>query len=107
MMDGDKPTKLVMNETVFTVWADPTLVTDKNAVISALNDVVGGNVRNNFAKYLDVKDSRYQVLATKVTRTQAEMLKSKKLAGVGFDAVSQRVYPGRSACKPGARVRKR
>ncbi len=92
-MDGDKPTKLVMNETVFTVWADPTLVTDKNAVISALNDVAGGNVRNNFAKYLDVKDSRYQVLATKVTRTQAEMLKSKKLAGVGFDAVSQRVYP--------------
>ena len=28
-MDGDTPVKLVMNTTVYTVWADPTLVTDK------------------------------------------------------------------------------
>lgn len=92
-MDGDTPTRLVMNETVYTVWVDPTLVTDKNAVVTALNSVAGGNVRDNFSKYLDVNDSRYQVLATKVTRRQAEMLKAKKLAGIGFDAVSQRVYP--------------
>ncbi len=92
-MDGDTPVKLVMNETVYTVWADPTQVTDKQEVVDALNKVAGGNVRDNFAKYLDVKNSRYQVLATKVTRTQAELLKKDNLAGIGFDAVSQRVYP--------------
>lgn len=92
-MDGSTPVRLVMNETVYTVWADPTQVTDKQAVINALNKVAGGNVRDNFAQYLDVKDSRYQVLATKVTQTQAEMLKKDNLAGIGFDAVSQRVYP--------------
>ena len=92
-MNGNTPAKLVMNETVYTVWADPTQVKDKEKVVTALNDIAGGNVRNDFAKYLGVKDSRYQVLATKVTRTQAEMLKKKKLAGIGFDAVSQRVYP--------------
>lgn len=92
-MDGDTPTKLVMNETVYTVWVDPTLVTDKNAIVTELNAIAGGNVRDNFAKYIDTKNSHYQVLATKVTRTQAEMLKGKKLAGLGFDAVSQRVYP--------------
>lgn len=92
-MDGSTPTKLVMNQTVYTVWADPTQVTDKNAVISALNSIAGGNVRDNFAQYLDMNHSRYQVLATKVTMQQAEMLKKKRLAGIGFDAVSQRVYP--------------
>lgn len=94
-MDGNAPTErpIVMNETVYTVWADPTMVTDKNAVVVALNKVAGGNVRDNFSKYLDIKNSRYQVLATKVTRTQAEMLKKADLAGVGFDAVTQRVYP--------------
>lgn len=92
-MDGTTPTKLVMNQTVYTVWADPTQVTDKNAVISALNSIAGGNVRDNFAQYLDMSHSRYQVLATKVTMQQAEMLKKKRLAGIGFDAVSQRVYP--------------
>lgn len=92
-MNGSTPTKLVMNETVYTVWADPTEVTDKKAVISALNSIAGGNVRDNFAQYLDMTHSRYQVLATKVTMQQAEMLKKKNLAGIGFDAVSQRVYP--------------
>lgn len=94
-MDGDKPTDrpIVMNETVYTVWADPTQVDDKNAVVTALNKVAGGNVRDDFAKYLDAKQTRYQVLATKVSRTQAELLKKDNLAGIGFDAVSQRVYP--------------
>lgn len=92
-MDGDTPVKLVLNQTVYTVWADPTLVTDKQAVTEALNKVAGGNVRDNFAQYLDAKDTRYQVLATKVTLTQAELLKKYNLAGIGFDATNQRVYP--------------
>jgi cell division protein FtsI/penicillin-binding protein 2 len=33
------------------------------------------------------------VLATKVSRKQAQMLKKENLPGIGFDAVSQRVYP--------------
>ena len=94
-MDGDKPTErpIVMNETVYTVWADPTVVAEKDKVVAALNKIAGGNVRKDFAKYLDVEKSRYQVLATEVSRTQAELLKKEQLAGIGFDAVSQRVYP--------------
>lgn len=92
-LDGDTPTKIVMNETVYTVWADPTEVDDVDRVVSVLNKVAGGNVRDNFRQYLTMKDTRYQVLARKVTRTQAELIKKENLAGVGFDAVSQRVYP--------------
>jgi cell division protein FtsI/penicillin-binding protein 2 len=92
-MDGDTPTKLVMNETVYTVWADPTEVEDVDKVVEVLNRVAGGNVRDNFKQYLTKKDTRYQVLARKVTRTQAELIKKEDLAGIGFDAVSQRVYP--------------
>ena len=92
-MDGNEPTVLVMNETVYTVWADPTLVTEKQKVVEVMNKIAGGNVRKDFAQYLDVKNSRYQVLATKVTRTQAEKIKAEKLAGIGFDATTQRVYP--------------
>lgn len=92
-MDGSTPKPLVMNQTVYTVWADPTQVTDKPGVVSALQAIAGGNVRDNFAQYLDMAHSRYQVLATKVSLQQAEMLKKKNLAGIGFDAVSQRVYP--------------
>jgi cell division protein FtsI/penicillin-binding protein 2 len=92
-MDGDTPTRLVMNETVYTVWVDPTQVTDKQKIVDELNRVAGGNTRKDFAQYIDRKPTRYQVLATKVTLKQAEMLKKQNIAGLGFDAVSQRVYP--------------
>lgn len=92
-MDGDTPTKIVMNETVYTVWADPTEVQDVDKVVEVLNKVAGGNVRDNFKQYLTKTDTRYQILARKVTRTQAELIKKENLAGIGFDAVSQRVYP--------------
>ena len=92
-LDGDTPVPLVMNEQVYTVWVDPTVVEDKNAIVTALNSIAGGNVRDDFAKYIDMKETRYQVLARKVSLKQARMLKEKDLAGVGFDAVTQRVYP--------------
>ena len=92
-MDGDTPTRLVMNETVYTVWVDPTQVTDKQKIIDELTRVAGGNTRKDFSQYIDRKQTRYQVLATKVTLKQAEMLKKQNIAGLGFDAVSQRVYP--------------
>lgn len=92
-MERGSPVRLVMNETVYTVWVDPTQVSDKDQIVDAIEKIAGGNARKNFAQYITKEKTRYQVLATKVSRTQAEMLKSKNLAGVGFDAVSQRVYP--------------
>ena len=94
-MNGDTPTErpVVMNETVYTVYADPSMVNDKEAVTAALNKIAGGNTRKDFKKYLSVEDSKYQVLATKISRTQAELLKKEDLAGIGFVAVTQRVYP--------------
>jgi cell division protein FtsI/penicillin-binding protein 2 len=92
-MDGDKPVQLVMNETVYTLFADPHVVTDKSKIADVVRKVAGGNMRPNIEKLLDQKDSRYQILATKLTRQQAELVKKEKLTGVGFQETSQRVYP--------------
>ena len=40
-----------------------------------------------------MKDTRYQIIGTKLTRQQAEMIKQENLKGVGFQEMSQRVYP--------------
>lgn len=92
-MDAGKPVPLVMNETVYTVWADPQVVDDTDKIIEVIKKVAGGNARSNLEALLTMENSRYQILATKVSRKQAEMIKEENLAGVGFDAVSQRVYP--------------
>jgi cell division protein FtsI/penicillin-binding protein 2 len=92
-MDGTKPVQLVMNETVYTVFADPQVVKDKAQVIESVRNIAGGTIRPQAASLLEKKNSRYEVLATKLSRKQAELLKEKKLAGIGFQGVTQRVYP--------------
>jgi cell division protein FtsI/penicillin-binding protein 2 len=90
---GDTPIPLVMNETVYTVFADPVNVKDKDKVIEVMRRVAGGNVRTDFDKLLDKTDTRYQILAYALTRLQAEKIKEEGLSGIGFQEVVQRVYP--------------
>jgi len=92
MLDGQTPVPLVMNQTVYTVFADPQTVNDDNKIISTIQQIAGGNARGGLQALLDKKDSRYQIIATKVTRTQADKIKAEKLKGIGFQQESQRVY---------------
>lgn len=92
-LDGQTPVPLVMNQTVYTVFADPTMVKDDNKVIDTIRQIAGGNARPDLQTLLDKKDSRYQILATKITRTQADKIKTEDLNGIGFQEESQRVYP--------------
>lgn len=91
--DSGKPVKVVLNETVYTVFADPKVVEKPKDVVDLIRRVAGGNARPELEQLLDKKDSRYQILATKVTRKQAEMMKEAQLKGLGFQQESQRVYP--------------
>jgi cell division protein FtsI/penicillin-binding protein 2 len=92
-MSGDTPVKMVLNETVYTVWVDPSIITDPGKVAGLMKQVAGGNVRDGFENLLTKKETRYQIIAYKVTRTQADKIKAAGLSGIGFQAVSQRVYP--------------
>jgi cell division protein FtsI/penicillin-binding protein 2 len=93
-LDGDKPVPLVMNQQVYTVFADPTVVEEPDAVEAAVRSVAGGElVKGDIGARLRDDSSQYQVLAKEVTLRQAEMIKAKKLKGVGFQKVSKRVYP--------------
>lgn len=92
-MDGDTPVQLVMNQTVYTLFVDPVTVTEPKKVADVVRRVAGGNLRANIDGLIARKDSRYQILGTKLTRKQAEMIKAEKLNGVGFQEMTQRVYP--------------
>lgn len=92
-LDNGTPTPIVLNETVYTVFADPKIVKNVGTMASLVREVAGGNARPNLEELLSNKASRYQILATKVSRKQAEMMKEKGLSGLGFQEESQRVYP--------------
>jgi cell division protein FtsI/penicillin-binding protein 2 len=92
-MDGTQPVKIVFNQKVYTVFADPKIINNSQPIIDLIQKVAGGNARPNLEKLLSMKESRYQILATKVSRTQAELMKKENLKGLGFQQESQRVYP--------------
>ncbi len=95
-LDGATPVKLVMNETVYTVFVDPAVIIEsgkKDDIAKAMKEIAGGNVRPGFEDMLVKDGSRYQIIATRLTRTQAEKIKDKKFSGVAFQIGSQRVYP--------------
>jgi cell division protein FtsI/penicillin-binding protein 2 len=92
-LDGMTPVKVVLNEAVYTVFADPKVVKDSNKVIDAVREIAGGNAMKNLSGLFENKESRYQILAKGLTRHQADLIKAKGLSGVGFQEETQRVYP--------------
>lgn len=84
---------LVLNETVYTVYADPRYVKDVGHTADELRKIAGGNVVKNFEDGLKNKELQYTVLARQVSKTQADLIKKDKLPGVGMQAESKRVYP--------------
>ena len=92
-LDGESIVPLVLNETVYTAFADPSEIENQNAIIEAIRSIAGGTVVSGFENQLDSKTLRYVVMAKNLTRTQAEKLRTKDLAGVGLQKGSRRVYP--------------
>ncbi len=91
--NGSTPVELVMNERVYTVFADPKVVTEKDDIVKKLREVAGGNIVDKFDELLDKTETRYQVLAKRLTTVQRDKIKEAGFSGIGFQAVSQRVYP--------------
>ncbi|MGB3945668.1 MAG: hypothetical protein WBK76_02410, partial [Candidatus Saccharimonadales bacterium] len=71
LLDDGKPVKVVMNQTVYTMFVDPSMVNKPDDVLKAVREVVGGNTVKGYADRIKQKDTRYQVVARQVTHTQA------------------------------------
>ncbi len=93
MMDNKTPVKAVLNQTVYTMFVDPTVVDKPHEVVKAIREVVGGNTVKGYDTSVNKKDTRYVIVAKKVSYTQANLIRERKLKGVGFQAESARVYP--------------
>jgi cell division protein FtsI/penicillin-binding protein 2 len=92
-LDGQTPIPLVMNQNIYTVFADPSITKNDDKIIDVIQRVAGGNTRSNLKSLLEKKNSRYQILATRITRVQADKIKAENLNGIGFQEESERVYP--------------
>jgi cell division protein FtsI/penicillin-binding protein 2 len=92
-LDNGVPVKLVLNENVYTAFVDPTEVTDPESVVEAIREIAGGTAEKNLEKLVRAESLRYVIVAKNLSRKQAELLRAKRLAGVGLQPTTRRIYP--------------
>lgn len=94
--DGQKEIPIVLNQKLYTIFADPVdVVTYKTNVDKAsvqLAKVLGGDI-DEYEKKLKTKDTRYVILAKKVTPEQRDKLMGYKFAGLYSEERDYRTYP--------------
>jgi cell division protein FtsI/penicillin-binding protein 2 len=90
--DGSSTVPIVMNEKLFTVYADPTYVKDPAKVARTMEQVLGGKA-GDYETAMRDKDRRYVILAKKVSKQKKESLLGYKYPGLGAQEQSYRTYP--------------
>ena len=85
------PTPIVLNQVMYTLYADPKFIKDPLKTAVEVQKVIGGEAGDYEAKMK--ADSRYEILAKKLNAQQRDAIKNLKLKGVGSQEANYRIYP--------------
>lgn len=90
---GDSTVPLVLNETLYTLFADPKYVKDPDGAAASIQQAIGGN-KDDYVKKIKSPDSpRYTILSKRLNRDQDDKIQKLKLKGVGTRETQYRTYP--------------
>ncbi len=92
--EGDGTVPVVLNEKLYTMYADPTLIKagDRQRIADTVVSVLGGNA-GGYVKQFGTQGSRYQILGEKVSAANKNKLLGYKFPGVGAQEQDYRTYP--------------
>jgi cell division protein FtsI/penicillin-binding protein 2 len=90
--DGDSTVPIVLNEQLALLYADPTFIKNPDQVASKIASILGGQTQQ-YASLLKTKNTRYVILAKKITQTQESKILALKYPGVGAQEQDYRTYP--------------
>ena len=89
---GNTTVPIVLDQKLYTLYADPTVVKQPEKAAAKLQPVVGGSVTDITAG-LKTSGTRYVVLKQRLTAAQSKKILSYKLPGVGTEEQDYRTYP--------------
>lgn len=90
--NGNTILPIVLNQTLYTLYADPTFIKNANQAAEQLQPIVGGKA-HDYAQLMQTAGTRYVVLARKLSADQSNRVLALELPGVGTQAQSYRTYP--------------
>lgn len=89
--NGEDTVPIVLNEIKYTLFADPVYVKDKDEVAKKIDEFISAS-EQEIKDALNV-DTRYSVLAKKLSSEQKEKIEELDLKGIGLREESYRTYP--------------
>ena len=90
--EGATTVPIVLNQQLYTLYADPVYIKKPDIAADKIARVIGGSA-DKYESLMRTKDSRYVILAKKLTDTQHKKIVALKLAGVGTQEQDYRTYP--------------
>lgn len=90
--NGDSVVPIVLNQKLYTVYADPTLVKKHSQAAETLAANLGGSA-SDYETKLRTKGTRYVVLAKKVSVDAKTAILKHKYPGIGAQETTYRTYP--------------
>ncbi len=89
--DGPNIVPIVLNEDVYTLFADPKYIKDPKGTADQIARIIGGNANDYESKMK--ADTRYAILAKKLTAAKHEEIDKLEIKGLGTRVTPQRTYP--------------
>jgi cell division protein FtsI/penicillin-binding protein 2 len=89
---GTATVPLVLNQKLYTLYADPSLVKDAGKSARQLVEITGAKAAD-YENLMKNRNTRYVVLAQRLSQQQSGRILALKLPGVGTRAQNYRVYP--------------
>lgn len=89
---GNQITPIVVNQTLYTLFADPTFIKQPQKVANDISNIIGGNA-SNYESLLKTPNTEYVVIAQKLSTTQSNAINKLNIPGLGTRAAEYRDYP--------------
>ncbi len=90
--EGDSIIPIVLNQTYYTLYADPLYIKNVKDTVTKINSIIGGDISQQ-TKLIQSPKLRYVILQKKLNEAQKNKVLAFKLPGIGAQAQDYRVYP--------------
>lgn len=91
-LDGNQVVPIVLNQTLYTLYADPQFIKNPESIATKITNVIGGD-KAYYISQMNTPHEQYVILAKKLSQSQSNKILSYKIPGIGTQPQYYRSYP--------------
>jgi stage V sporulation protein D (sporulation-specific penicillin-binding protein) len=89
---GSQIVPIVLNQTLYTLFADPPFIKTPGQDAAKIAKIIGGNT-NTYTQQMKTSNTQYVILAKQITQSQSDAILKLSLPGIDTTGQDYRTYP--------------